>query len=264
MTSPEIKQDKGLEENMTDNDGDKKERISKRLSRAGICSRREAERWIEQGRVKLNGKKLTSPVVLVGMQDKIVVDGKIVGENPDTTVWRYHKPTGLVTSNADEKGRMTIFDNLPQDFPRVMTIGRLDMNTEGLLLLTNDGELARHLEHPDTGWVRRYRVRVFGAVDEVRLKALKKGIVIDGIRYKSIDASLDKEQGDGKNTWITIGLTEGKNREIRKVMEHLDLQVNRLIRLSYGPFQLGNLPKGQVEPIKKNALKGALGKKFTL
>ncbi len=255
-------EDKSATENVEGSE--KKERIAKRLSRAGICSRRAAERLIEEGRVKLNGQVLDTPATLVGDKDKIAVDGKIVGESPETAVWRYHKPTGLVTSNADEKGRMTIFDDLPKDFPRVMTVGRLDMNTEGLLLLTNDGELARHLEKPDTGWIRRYRVRVFGHVDEAQLKSLKRGVTIEGIRYKSIEAALDKDRSEGTNRWLTVGLSEGKNREIRIVMEHLGLQVSRLIRLSYGPFQLGNLPRGQIEPIKKHVLKAALGKTFEL
>ncbi len=240
--------------------GEKPERISKRLSRVGICSRREAERMIAEGRVMVNGKKLKDPVCLVTSEDAIKVDGALIPLPDDTRLWRFHKPTGCLTSNKDEKGRDTIFDILPEGLPRVMTVGRLDMNTEGLLLLTNDGELARFLEKPDTGWTRRYRVRAFGAVDEKQLKKLKHGVTIEGVDYQSVDAKLEKEQGD--NVWLNVAIKEGKNREVRKVMEHIGLQVNRLIRVSYGPFQLGNLEKTQVEEVGRKVLKASLGKKW--
>ena len=241
-----------------------KERISKRMARAGLCSRRDAERWIAAGRVKLNGQKLDTPAVTVGPDDVILVDGKRIPDKAATRLWRYHKPEGLVTSHADEKGRKTVFDALPDDLPRVISIGRLDLNTEGLLLLTNNGELSRHLEHPDTGWKRRYRVRVHGRVDESALKDLKKGLTYDGVTYRSIEATIEDAQkkDNGSNTWLNVTLTEGKNREIRKVMEALGLQVSRLIRVSYGPFQLGNLPVGEVEELKAKVIQSAVGKNF--
>lgn len=236
------------------------QRIAKYLSRAGVCSRREAERRIADGRVSLNGQILDTPAVLVTDADTILMDEKPIPTRDKTRLWRYHKPTGLVTTHSDEQGRKTVFDALPADMPRVISIGRLDLNTEGLLLLTNNGELARYLEHPDTGWNRRYRVRVFGKVDEAALKSLKKGITYEGITYRGIDAKL--ESTAGANSWLSVTLTEGKNREIRNVMDALELKVNRLIRVSYGPFQLGNLPDGSVEEVKRKALKSSVDKRY--
>ncbi len=232
----------------------KEERIAKRMARAGLCSRRDAEKWIEAGRVQLNGKVLKTPAVKVSDKDDIVVDGKAINATPKTRLFLYHKPVGLVTSHKDEKGRATVFDQLPAHLPRLISIGRLDLNTEGLLLLTNDGELSRYLEHPDTGWSRKYRVRVLGNVTQERLDKLKNGVKIDGIKYRSIDAQIEPNQS-GANKWVEMTLHEGKNREIRRVMEHLNLQVNRLIRVSYGPFNLGNLPRQSVTEIKTAILK---------
>ncbi len=229
------------------------ERIAKVMARAGLCSRRDAERWVAAGRVKVNDRKIDSPALNVSSTDKIEVDNKPLPDREPTKLWRYHKPAGLVVSHNDEKGRASVFENLPPDMERVVSIGRLDINTEGLLLLTNDGELARKLELPATGWLRRYRVRVFGSVDEAALAKLKKGIVIDGTHYGSIEATLDREQG--KNNWLTIGLREGKNREIKVICEHMGLKVNRLIRLSFGPFQLGDLNPGKVEEVSGKVLK---------
>ena len=223
---------------------EKGERIAKRLSRAGICSRREAERWIADGRVKIDGVKITTPATLVTPASQILVDGKKVAEPERTRLWRYHKPDGLVCSTSDQDGRSTIFDRLPTTLPRVMTIGRLDLRSEGLLLLTNDGELARRLELPATGWTRRYRVRVFGNPTEAGLSALASGVTIDNIRYGEIHARIDSARGD--NAWLSVSLQEGKNREIRRVMEHLGFRVNRLIRIGYGPFQLGKMERGEV------------------
>ena len=226
---------------------EKGERIAKRLSRAGICSRREAERWIADGRVRIDGVKITTPATLVTAASQILVDGKKVAEPERTRLWRYHKPDGLVCSTSDQDGRKTIFEKLPAALPRVMTVGRLDLRSEGLLLLTNDGELARRLELPATGWTRRYRVRVFGNPTEQGLSALASGITIDNIRYGAIHARIDSQRGD--NAWLSVSLQEGKNREIRRVMEHLGFRVNRLIRIGYGPFQLGKLERGEVQEV---------------
>jgi 23S rRNA pseudouridine2605 synthase len=233
------------------------ERIAKRLARAGLCSRREAERWIADGRVMVDGKVLTSPAVTVAAASNIRVDGKPLAEPEHPRLWRYHKPAGLVTTHRDEKGRPTVFGALPKDLPRVVSVGRLDLNSEGLLLLTNDGALARRLELPATGWVRRYKVRVHGAVDPDRLAGLAKGVTIDGVGYGPIRAELERIQGS--NAWIAMALGEGKNREVRRVLEHLGLQVTRLIRLSYGPFQLGGLARGEVAEISRKALAEQLG-----
>ena len=234
----------------------KGERIAKVMARAGLCSRREAEQWIIDGRVEVNGDLLSSPACVVTADDQIMVDGKKLPVKEKTRLFIYHKPTGLVTTNRDEKGRSTIFDKLPPDLPRLVSVGRLDINTEGLLLLTNDGELSRYLELPATGIKRTYRVRAYGRTSQQKLDSLKKGIKWNGVLYKGIEAKLDKQQGD--NFWIEITLAEGKNREIRNVMEALGLQVNRLIRTSYGPFHLGKLPKESVLEIKTKNMKDQL------
>lgn len=237
-------------------DEPKGERIAKVMARAGLCSRREAERWIAGGRVRLNGAILDTPAVTVTDKDDIIVDGNRLPGRERTRLWRYHKPAGLVTSHRDERGRETVFDKLPADMPRVVSVGRLDLNSEGLLLLTNDGELARKLELPSTGWSRRYRVRVHGRVDEKRLAGLARGSTIDGVRYGAIRATLDDEaERKGANAWITVTLAEGKNREVRKVLAHLGLDVNRLIRTAYGPFQLGKLARGAIDEVKGKVLR---------
>lgn len=229
------------------------ERIAKVMARAGLCSRRDAESWIEQGRVSVNGKILETPACVVTDRDTILVDGQPLPRKEPPRLFMHNKPAGLVTTNRDERGRETIFDRLPADLPRLVTVGRLDINTEGLLLLTNDGGLARYLELPATGWVRRYRVRAHGSVTQERLDKLQKGITVNGVKYAPIEATLEKPQGS--NVWLSVALTEGKNREVRNVMEALGLKVNRLIRLSYGPFQLGNMPEGSVVEIKPKVLK---------
>jgi len=234
------------------------ERIAKFLARAGVCSRRDAERLIADGRVKLNGKVLDTPAIKVTAADKVLVDGRPVGAPEPTRLWRYHKPTGLVTTHNDPAGRATVFQHLPPDLPRVISVGRLDLTSEGLLLLTNDGELARRLELPSNGWVRRYRARAFGRVTQEELDRLKDGITVDGVRYGSIDAKL--ERGGASNAWITVSITEGKNREVRRVLDALGLKVNRLIRTSYGPFQLGALEIGAVDEVPRKVLKEQLGK----
>lgn len=238
-------------------DQEKGDRIAKVMARAGLCSRRDAERWIADGRVSVNGVKLTSPALVVGPQDDIVVDDKPLPMKDRTRLWLYHKPKGLVSSNRDAEGRPTVFANLPKEMPRVISIGRLDINTEGLLLLTNDGALARHLELPSTGWLRRYRVRAFGRISQTDLDKLADGIAIEGILYGGIEAQLEREQGS--NVWLTLGLREGKNREVKKILEHLGLAVNRLIRISYGPFQLGELETGSTREIKSRMLRDQLG-----
>ena len=238
------------------------ERIAKVLARAGLCSRRDAERWIADGRVAMNGRVLTSPALNVTAADAIVVDGKPLPAADRRRLWRYHKPAGLVTTHKDEKARPTVFAALPKELPRVVSVGRLDLNSEGLLLLTNDGELARMLEHPSRGWTRRYRVRVHGVVDPAALAALRSGVVVDGTRYGPIQAALDKTQGKA-NAWLTMALKEGKNREVRRVLEHLGLKVTRLIRIAYGPFQLGELERGEVDEVPGKVVREQLGEGST-
>ncbi|NEX94873.1 pseudouridine synthase, partial [Caulobacter sp. 17J65-9] len=236
------------------------ERVAKALARAGIASRREVERLISLGKVAVNGRILESPAVLVTRDDVLTVEGKVVNEPEPTRLWRYHKPVGLVTTHKDPEGRPTVFEHLPEGLPRVLSVGRLDLNSEGLLLLTNDGELARALEMPATGWPRRYRVRALGSITQQKLDRLQEGISVDGVHYGSIDAKLDKvKEGErGANVWITVTLTEGKNREIRKVFEALGLKVNRLMRLAYGPFQLGTLEDGAAEEVGPRVIRELL------
>ncbi len=236
------------------------ERIAKVVSRAGLASRRDAEEWITQGRVSVNGRVINSPALDVTVNDVITVDGKPLPPRERTRLWMFHKPRGLMTTHADPEGRPTVFDNLPEGLPRLISIGRLDFNTEGLLLLTNDGGLARALELPDTGWLRRYRVRAHGEVTQAQLDELKKGVEVDGVKYGSIDATLERDQG--ANVWLVFAIREGKNREVRNVMAHLGLEVNRLIRISYGPFQLAELEEGKVEEVKTRVLREQLGEKI--
>lgn len=245
---------------MTENQNHPGERIAKIIARAGLCSRRDAEAWVSAGRVSVNGKVLESPAFNVQPDDKVLVDGEPLAQRERTRLFFFHKPRGTVTTAYDPEGRTTIFDALPRGLPRVVTVGRLDINTEGLLLLTNDGGLARALELPSTGWLRRYKVRAHGRTDQAKLDELGKGLTIDGVNYRGIEARLDREQGS--NVWMTIGLREGKNREVRKVLEHIGLEVNRLIRLSFGPFQLGELEEGAVEEVKTRILQDQLGEKI--
>jgi 23S rRNA pseudouridine2605 synthase len=237
--------------------GERPERIAKLLARAGLCSRREAERWIAEGRVTVDGTVLTSPAVAVTGAHAVRVDGAPLPAPEPARLWRYHKPKGLVTTHRDERGRPTVFAALPKELPRVVSIGRLDVTAEGLLLLTNDGALARRLELPATGWVRRYKVRVHGDIDPDRLAALAQGVTIAGVRYGPIRAQWERRQGS--NAWLTMALAEGRNREVRRVVEHLGGAVTRLIRLSYGPFQLGHLPRGGVEEVSRKVLAEQLG-----
>ncbi|MFL5046158.1 MAG: pseudouridine synthase, partial [Xanthobacteraceae bacterium] len=236
------------------------ERIAKVVSRAGLASRRDAEEWIVQGRVTVNGRLINSPALDVTENDVITVDGKPLPPRERTRLFLYHKPRGLMTTHADPEGRPTVFDNLPEGLPRLISIGRLDFNTEGLLLLTNDGGLARALELPETGWLRRYRVRAHGEVTQAQLDELKRGIEVDGVKYGPIDATLERDQG--ANVWLVFAIREGKNREVRNVLAHLGLEVNRLIRVSYGPFQLAELAEGQVEEVKTRVLRDQLGEKI--
>ena len=232
-------------------------RIAKVLARAGLASRREAEAMILAGRVEVNGKRIDSPALNVTPADRILVDGKPLAAPEPARLWLYHKPLGLVTTARDEKGRETVFDTLPEGLPRVMSVGRLDISSEGLLLLTNDGELKRRLELPSTGWLRKYRVRVNGTPQDKMLEPLRKGIVIEGERFQPMVVTIDRQQG--ANAWLTVGIREGRNREVRRTMEAVGLAVNRLIRISYGPFQLGDLAPGAVEEVRSRVLRDQLG-----
>lgn len=231
----------------------KGERIAKVMARAGVCSRRDAERLIAEGRVVVDGKRLETPAFLVTEKHMVLVDGEPLPVKEPRRVWLFHKPRGCVTTHKDPQGRDTVFDLLPKTMPRVISVGRLDLNTEGLLLLTNDGGLARQLELPQNGWVRTYRVRVFGKVPPGMVEKLRKGVTVEGVSYGSIEATIDTQQGS--NTWLTLCLTEGKNREIRKVCDYFGVKVNRLIRVSYGPFQLGKLPAGDIKELSAKVIK---------
>jgi len=234
------------------------ERIAKVLARAGVASRREVERLIEAGRVAVNGQTLTTPAFKVSPADQVTLDGRLVAKAEPTRLFRYHKPTGLVTTHSDPKGRPTVFEALPPGLPRLISVGRLDLNSEGLLLLTNDGELARRLELPATGLTRRYRARARGRVDQAKLDRLKEGVTVEGVHYGPIEAFLDDTREGAANQWIVVSLTEGKNREVRKVLEALGLTVNRLIRLTYGPYELGALRAGEVQELPAPS-SGAVG-----
>ena len=233
------------------------ERIAKVIARAGVCSRRDAEKLIADGRVAVNGEKILSPALNVSADALITVDDKPIPGAAPAKLWRYHKPAGLVTTHRDPEGRPTVFDKLPPSFPRAISVGRLDINSEGLLLLTNDGELARTLELPAQGWVRRYRVRLFGNVTQADLDRLKNGVTIDGVRYGPVTAEL--ERAKGPYAWAMVSLKEGKNREVKRLMEHLGLKVARLIRVSFGPFHLGHLPEGAVDEIPGKVWREQLG-----
>jgi 23S rRNA pseudouridine2605 synthase len=233
------------------------ERIAKVIARAGRCSRRDAERLVAERRVAVDGRVLDSPALNVRPGQRVTVDGKPLPAAEPARLFRYHKPRGVVTTARDPEGRKTVYDTLPEGLPRLMPVGRLDLSSEGLLLLTNDGELKRRLELPSTGWLRRYRVRVHGHPEDSRLKALAGGITVDGVTYGSIDAKLDRNQGD--NAWLTMALREGRNREVRRVLEHLGFQVSRLIRVAYGPFQLGSLPERGIEEVRPKVLKEQVG-----
>ncbi len=235
----------------------KGDRIAKVLARAGVASRRDAERMIEAGLVTVNGATITSPALNVTDKDKITVEGKPLRDPEPARLWLYHKPTGLVTTDRDEKGRSTVYDDLPEDMPRVMSVGRLDINSEGLLLLTNDGGIKRQLELPSTGWLRKYRVRINGRPQEDDFTPLRRGLVIDGEKFQPMTVSLDRQQG--ANAWLTISIREGKNREIRRALEDVGFYVNRLMRVSYGPFQLGDLKPGMVEEVRRRVMRDQLG-----
>ena len=242
---------------MSEPEADAPERIAKRLARAGVASRREAERMIAEGRVRLNGRLLDTPAVTVTVADRVEVDGKPLPDAEPARLWRYYKPVGLVTTARDEKGRPTVFERLPPELPRVVSVGRLDLNSEGLLLLTNDGALKRRLELPSTGWLRKYRVRAHGEAGEAALEKLRAGVTVEGETFRPMSVTLDRTQGG--NVWLTVGLREGRNREIRRAFEAVGLVVNRLIRISYGPFRLGEMEPGAVEEVKARVLADQLG-----
>ena len=237
------------------------ERIAKFIARSGVCSRRAAEELILQKRITVNGETISSPAFNVDGSEKILLDGEKLPTIEKTRLWLYYKPIGLITSHKDAS-RPTVFDNLPEGMPRVISVGRLDLNSEGLLLLTNNGELSRMLELPQNGWSRRYKVKVHGFVTQEKFDSLANGVTIDGINYGPVKIVSDSTQGT--NTWLTVTLTEGKNREIRRLMQHLGLDVARLIRLSYGPFQLGGLKKGEVREVPQKVLREQLGGRFEL
>ena len=238
------------------------ERLAKFMARSGVCSRREAEEFIKQQRVTVNGEVVTTPAFNVEGTEKILFDGEKLPQIDKTRLWLYYKPVGLITSHKDEQNRETVFNNLPPYMPRVVSVGRLDLNSEGLLLLTNNGELSRELELPKNAWSRRYRVRVHGRIDLKKLESLKEGVCIDGIEYGKVNAVVDSQ--NGTNAWITVTLNEGKNREVRKLMKHIGLDVARLIRVSYGPFQLGSLKKGEVKEVAQKVLQEQLGSRFKI
>jgi 23S rRNA pseudouridine2605 synthase len=240
------------------------ERIAKRLARSGICSRRDAERMIADGRVSVDGTILSSPALNVTETSVILVDGTPLNAPEETRIWRYHKPAGTITTSRDPQGRPTVFEKLPPEMPRVVSVGRLDFNTEGLLLLTNDGELARHLELPANAWLRHYRVRIYGDIDPAKLASVAKGVTISGIRYEPVRIEIEKTKEEGTNKWLAVTIREGKNREVRKIMEYLGLQVTRLIRVAFGPFPLGKLPRGGIEEIPRRALRDSLGNFFEM
>jgi 23S rRNA pseudouridine2605 synthase len=238
------------------------ERLAKAIARAGLCSRRQAEDWIRLGRVSVDGTVVNTPAFNVDERAVVAVDGTVLPPPPRARLWRYHKPPGLVTTHRDPENRPTVFQRLPAELGRVISVGRLDLTSEGLLLLTNSGALARHLELPSTGWTRRYRVRAFGTIEQAALNRLRAGIRLNGVDYGPIEAELELVKGS--NVWMTLALREGKNREIRIVLDHLGLTVNRLIRMAFGPFQLGNLARGEVAPVPPKALKEQLGRSITL
>ena len=235
----------------------KGDRIAKVLARAGVASRRDAEKMILAGRIAVNGKIIDRAALNITDADKVTVDGKPMPPPEPPRLWLYHKPIGLVTTTRDEQGRATIYDKLPPELPRMVTVGRLDINSEGLLLLTNDGGVKRQMELPSTGWLRKYRVRVNGRPTDVQLEPLRQGITVDGERFQSMTVIIDRQQG--ANAWLTVSLREGKNREIRRALQYIGLSVNRLIRISYGPFQLNTLKAGAVEEIRRKVLRDQLG-----
>jgi len=238
---------------------EKGERIAKVIARAGVCSRREAEKFIESGQVTVNGARIVSPALNVTAKDEITVRGEKLAQAEEVRLWLYYKPPGLVTTHKDEKGRSTVFDVLPKHLPRLISVGRLDLNTEGLLLLTNDGAFSRYMELPATGWKRCYRVRIYGLAGPEVLEKLAGGITVDGIKYGKIGVEIEEEKKSGRNVWAIVTLTEGKNREIRKVFEHIGCKVSRLIRISYGPFRLGNLTPGEIKEVPHKALRDQVG-----